>query len=103
MWVREFIFLKLIVQYCVYIIYSKLIDRYYIGCSSDPQRRVYYHNKGKGGGKNPYTKRSHDWELIWQRKYRNRKDALQYEKYLKREKSRKFIKQIITEGGVAQW
>ncbi len=78
----------------VYIIYSKKIDKYYIGCSNNPKRRLKYHNLGKGGGR-AYTKRAKYWRLVYTKLFYERKSALEYERKLKRMKSRKYIESII--------
>ena len=83
-------------MYFVYIIYSKLINRYYIGCSNDPRRRLKYHNLAKSGSKSAFTKRAKDWKLVWKKGFSSRKEALDYEREVKKQKSRKFIENLIS-------
>jgi len=59
---------------------------------------LIYHKIGEGGGRNAFTKRAHDWKIVWKKKYKSKSKAQLFEKYLKKQKGRKFIKQIITEG-----
>ena len=84
-------------RYFVYIIYSKRIDKYYIGFSKNPRKRLKYHNLGKGGGKKAYTRRTRDWILVYSKKFKTKKNALDYEKKLKRMKSRRYLESIMGE------
>ena len=79
-------------MFYVYILYSAKIDRYYIGYSENPEKRlIEKHNKGyvkatKGGI--PYVimaKKCFDFEA----------EAMHEEKRLKRMKSRKYLELII--------
>jgi len=53
---------KPIEEFFCCIIYSKFINRYYIGYTSDIDERLKLHNNGYFGSKS-YTSRSSDWEL----------------------------------------
>ena len=79
----------------VYIIYSQALDRYYIGCSKDPQTRVRYHNQGKSGSKQAFTKRAKDWKMVWVKNFNTKHEAILFEIKLKRMKSRKYIETLI--------
>ena len=77
----------------VYIIYSKNFNKYYVGHSDDPHRRLLEHNDAKY---HKYTSKFRPWELkatiaIGE----NRGDAMKVETYIKNLKSRKIIEQII--------
>ena len=63
----------------VYIIHSEKINIFYKGYSTDPHRRLKYHNAGK----TYYTKRGIPWKLVYVEKCNSKKEALIREKKLK--------------------
>ena len=71
----------------VYILYSKAVDRYYIGQSDDPFRRLKDHNAGISS----YTSQTEDWEIVHLEKFNDRSSAIKRELEIKRKKSRKYI------------
>ena len=75
----------------VYILRSTSSNRYYVGCSIDPKRRVEEHNSGE----NLSTHRRGPWELMYLKEFGCLSDARQYEQELKRKKSSKYIKWLI--------
>ncbi|MDA3929666.1 MAG: GIY-YIG nuclease family protein [Prolixibacteraceae bacterium] len=78
-------------MYKVYILYSLKIDRYYIGYTNDIGRRLSEHNRRKG----KYTDRGIPWELLHQEVYLSKELAQHRERYLKSQKSRKFIEDLL--------
>lgn len=66
-------------MYYVYILQSQKDHSYYIGFSASPEDRLRQHNKGK----NRYTKGHVPYRLVWNRGFETRKDAKDYEKYVK--------------------
>lgn len=83
-------------MFFTYILYSKDIDKYYIGISRDPEKRLEYHNKGLGGGKRSYTKRTQDWRLVYTKKFDIKSEAHAFERYIKNQKSRDVIERLIS-------
>ena len=79
-------------EYFVYILYSNKIDRYYVGFSSDVERRLFYHNLGKKG----WTKRGVPWKLVYKFKCKDKKHAMLVEKIIKSQKSRRYIEDLIS-------
>jgi putative endonuclease len=78
----------------LYIIYSKSIDRYYVGITSEAvSHRLIKHNESGYGSH--YTSQANDWELKLHINCDNYSEARRMELYLKRMKSRKFIEKII--------
>ena len=75
----------------LYIIYSRLIDRYYIGYSSNPWNRLIHHNTNT---KDKYTGRSTDWELKSIFQLEDETVAIQLERFIKKQKSRKLIERM---------
>jgi len=78
-------------MYWVYILYSKGLDKYYIGQTSEISNRIQSHlNK-----KNFYTSRANDRELVFAQETKDRTEALTLEKKIKHAKSRKSILRYI--------
>jgi putative endonuclease len=74
-------------MYYIYIIYSKSSDRYYIGYSNDPERRLEEHNTKPF---NTYTSKHRPWAMKAAFPVsEDRGKAMKIERYLKKLKSRK--------------
>ena len=79
----------------VYILYSKSIDRYYIGYTSDIlTERLRRHNSNHKG----FTGKIGDWEIIYTEDYTLKEDATKREREIKNWKSRKKIELLISSG-----
>ena len=78
---------------CVYVLYSRLIDRHYIGSTEDPEERLKKHLTGyypKG-----YTTKASDWEIFMLINCSSRTQARSIEAHIKRMKSVKYIHNLI--------
>ncbi len=80
---------------CVYILYSKKWDQYYIGSTTDLMQRVEAHNLGR----NKSTRGGAPWIVQYQKQYESPKEARQQEYALKKKKSRKYIEWLISSAG----
>jgi len=70
-------------SYVVYVLWSSLGRRFYIGLTDDVIRRLGQHNQGDSR----WTKRSAGtWQLVWQRPFTSLGDARRFENLLKRQK-----------------
>ena len=79
-------------MYKVYILYSGLKDKYYVGSSGDDLfQRIRRHNSKHKG----FTGSGGDWELKYFEPYSTKTEALIREKEIKRWKSRKKIEKLI--------
>ena len=78
-------------MFIVYILYSKSIDRYYIGYTNDLQRRLTEHNRIKG----KYTDTGIPWEVVYTETFQSRLDAHRRELFIKKKKSKSFIIELI--------
>jgi putative endonuclease len=78
----------------VYIIYSKSVDKYYIGETHDVEKRVNLHNQGNN--KSAFTTISDDWKVALKYDCKDRQEALFLERFSKRMKSRRFIKKVVS-------
>lgn len=82
-------------MYYLYILYSTKINKYYVGYSSNPVRRLGEHNSLEN--KN-WTQRGQPWELKVSISHDTEGDAKKAEKKVKNLKSRKVIEQVIEKG-----
>ncbi|MCK9616499.1 MAG: GIY-YIG nuclease family protein [Lentimicrobiaceae bacterium] len=72
-------------SYFLYILLSEKNEKFYIGSSNDPERRLYEHNIGHTTS----TKSGIPWKIIFLRKFSERSDAIREELRLKRMKNKK--------------
>ena len=78
-------------KYHVYILYSRSIDRYYVGQTYDLQKRLEKHSLKT----TQFTKRADDWVLVYQEVYDTRKEAINREREIKGQRSRRYIAQLV--------
>ncbi|MFN2424768.1 MAG: GIY-YIG nuclease family protein [Cryomorphaceae bacterium] len=71
-------------SYCVYILYSVSVDRYYVGQTSNLEDRLKRHNEGRS----KYTKSGIPWTLKYKESFATRSDAMAKEKKIKSSKDR---------------
>ena len=67
---------------------------YYIGYTSDLEKRLKQHNDGLS----KWTKRYKNWKVIYQEEYKTRTEALKREGFLKKQKGGDVFKKIISPG-----
>ena len=79
-------------MYKVYIIYSKSIDKYYVGYTNEIDRRIKEHNRVKG----KFTDRGIPWEIVYTENFDDKNDAIKREAEIKAKKSRKYIESLIS-------
>ncbi|PXY44755.1 GIY-YIG nuclease family protein [Flavobacterium hydrophilum] len=82
-------------MYYTYIIYSKTINKYYIGSCQDIEQRLQDHLNSRS----KYTKIAKDWELKYFETFLTRSEACQRELQIKKIKSRKYIEKLIETKG----
>jgi len=88
-------------MYYVYILYSESSDRYYIGHSDDPERRLLSHNTSE---RTTYTSKHRPWKMMATFAVsENRGTAMKIEKYLKKQKSRQFLEEVIEHQDDEEW
>jgi len=87
-------------MYCIYILYSSLADKYYVGYSSDPWRRLDEH---LNNDKTKFTGSFKDWKIsaIFQAST-NITEAMKMERCIKRQMSRKPLKRM-GEDDIRKW
>jgi len=79
--------------YYIYVLQSTKNDNLYIGFTDDLRKRLIEHNKGLNFSTKPYR----PWELIHYEAYRNKKDAMRREKYLKSSQGARLLKRMLKE------
>jgi len=79
-------------MYYTYIIYSKKLNKKYIGYCADLKNRIERHNAKKS----VFTSRGVPWILIYYEGFLNRNDARKEEKFLKTGKGRERIKFLLS-------
>ena len=79
-------------KYVVYIIQSLSDNTYYIGYSSNIEKRLEEHNKGLSR----FTSKKIPWKLVYTECFVTKTEALQREKFLKRQKNRSFYESLIS-------
>ena len=90
--------------YYIYILYSSILDKYYVGYSSDPWLRVNQHNEN---AVDKFTGRTKDWKLVSVFQSESKSEAISIERFIKKQKSRKLLERLIdnsfiSEGRLAQ-
>jgi len=76
-------------MYAVYILFSKKLNKYYIGYTSNLESRLAYHNNSVIN--KIWTKRGIPWEIFFQIDGMSEVQALRVEKHIKKMKSTKYI------------
>ena len=80
-------------MYTLYILYSKIVDRYYVGYTNDIERRLTEHNRIKG----KFTDVGIPWILVYSEYFASKKEAMNREKFIKSRKSRTLIDDLISQ------
>ncbi len=80
-------------DYTCYILFSKSLNRFYVGYTSDIEERLRLHNTGYFGGKS-YTSLSNDWELFLSIPCSSIEQAIYLETRIKKMKSRVYIQNL---------
>ena len=77
-------------MFTTYIIFSKNLDKYYIGHTADLQQRLVKHLANHKG----FTGRTNDWVIVFQESYSTKEEAYRREREIKQWKSRKMIEKL---------
>jgi len=78
--------------YYLYILYSPSGDVYYVGYTSDLERRLLSHLSHHKG----FTGKFKDWEIVYTESYKSKSAAYKRERQIKKWKSRKMIEALIS-------
>jgi putative endonuclease len=74
-------------EYKVYILHSKTMDKYYVGYSEDVNRRLDEHNIGKGN----FTSKGIPWEMIKTIACTSKTEAIVLEKRIKKRGIKRYL------------
>jgi putative endonuclease len=74
-------------MFYVYILYSKKLQKFYTGQTENIKKRIEEHNRGKTA----FNKKGLPWELIYQKEYNTRSEAMQHEKRIKKRGASRFL------------
>lgn len=83
--------MKFLKMYFVYILQSQKDQSFYIGQTEDLEKRLDLHNQGNSR----YTARKIPWKVVYFEEFETRKEALQRENFLKKQKNRSFYESLI--------
>ena len=75
----------------LYILKSKINERFYIGTTANLEGRIKRHNEGRSKS----TKSGRPWEVVYLEEFDNRSEALARERQLKRWKNRDRIEDLV--------
>ncbi|MGY5846431.1 GIY-YIG nuclease family protein [Salegentibacter sp. HM20] len=81
-------------EFYIYILYSKSLDRYYIGSSHNVEIRFVKHLQSKKG----FTSKAKDWAIVYSENFTSRTLAVRRELQIKKWKSRVMIEKLIAAG-----
>ncbi len=76
----------------VYILFSKKLNKFYVGSSTDIDRRLTEHNSGKS----KFTSRGIPWLLMYTEAFPTIIEAKKRELQIKKRKSRIYIQELIS-------
>lgn len=78
-------------KWFLYILKSKVCEKYYAGISQDPERRLVFHNTVEKS----FTSRYKPLEIVFIKECESKKEALIFEKKVKGWKSRLMIEKVL--------
>ena len=78
-------------MFYTYIIFSEILNKYYIGSTTNIEERLVKHNHNHKG----FTGNKSDWKIVYFEEYMIKTDALKRELQIKKWKSRIKIEKLI--------
>ncbi len=79
-------------SFFLYILQSEITGRFYIGQTQNLQERVAYHNADYSRA----LKNRGPWKLLYSEEFGSRSEAVRRERYIKRQKDRRFIERLVS-------
>lgn len=89
---------KTSIMFYVYVLFSSNFDKFYVGMSTDLDRRLTEHNSGKTKSTKPFL----PWIIVHFEHFKTRQEARIREKYLKSAAGRKWRKKNIRPRGATE-
>ncbi len=78
-------------MYCVYVLFSEKLDRFYIGSTSDFDARMDFHHHAEA---RKFTAKADDWILFDKIDCEHKNQASSIEKHIKSMKSKVYIQNL---------
>lgn len=78
-------------MWCVYILHSRRLNRFYTGSTSDLDVRLDFHRNPQA---RKFTAKAKDWGVFFQFECESKSQALSIEKHIKKMKSRVYIENL---------
>lgn len=78
-------------NFFIYILFSQIKNRFYIGFTSNLEERIIRHNQKSNG----FTGNANDWTIVYTENYSSKEEAVKRELQIKSWKSRKKIQELI--------
>ncbi len=79
-------------DYCVYILHSAKLNRFYIGYTSDFETRIEFH---KNAAAHKYTSNASDWIVFLKILCKSKSQGLKIERHIKKMKSTRYIENLL--------
>ncbi|MAY22338.1 MAG: excinuclease ABC subunit C [Flavobacteriaceae bacterium] len=79
-------------HFFVYILFSKALNKYYVGATSDVSRRLEEHLWSHNG----FTSKAKDWVLVYKERFEKKEEAYARERQIKKWKSRAMIEKLVS-------
>src|SRR5690348_12539506 len=87
----SWVLLSLCKWFTVFGLEEQRVERFYVGYSEVPDRRLNEHNSGKVKS----TRNFRPWKKIYQEEFETELLAIRRERYIKSMKSKKFIQELV--------
>jgi putative endonuclease len=78
----------------IYILHSKKLNKYYTGQTNDLEDRLYRHNAGQ----EQFTSKGVPWKLVWSKEVATRAEAVALEHQIKKRGAKRYLIDIGAEG-----
>lgn len=78
-------------KHIVYILFSKKLNRYYTGYTTNLDVRMLFHDNAET---RKFTAKADDWEIFWTLECETKQQGLLIENHIKRMKSKKYIENL---------
>jgi putative endonuclease len=73
--------------FCVYILWSEELGKYYVGSTNDFDDRLFRHNQGY----EKFTSKGIPWKFVWKEYYSTRSEAYYKEIRIKKRGIKRFL------------
>jgi putative endonuclease len=78
-------------NFSVYILHSQKLNRFYIGFTSNLEKRLEFHHNAES---HKFTSKAKDWEVYLKIECKSKGQALAIEKHIKKMKSKVYIQNL---------